>query len=552
MAIFFRNIQLFFIFCFFSLTALADEQLYTVKQGDTLWSISEKYLHDANDWGKIQTLNQIVNPHILVPNSQIRIPTLLLKKDKVQAVIKHIQGSATLANFRGQVRDIVAGVAIYAGDKIVTNASSSILIEYVNGSKSLLQENSQLIIEKLNLSSEDSDVRLKLPMGTIQNTIHPEEEKSNKRFIITTPSAVASVRGTVFRVGNNPLTQQFRTEVLEGRVAVSSQGEERVVETGFGVMVKEGQPPSIPVKLLPAVNLSHIPAKFTQSPYFFRLTALDNAVGYRVEIEEDEESALPIFGQDIVTPSFTRRNLANGKYVLRAFAFDATGLGGKVGLHRFEIDVASAPPVPSKPDLISPDDQVLMKKEEGFIFRWSPSNNANGYHFQLASDKTLFKRLVNIYPYYSTTLAISDRFPSGNYYWNVAALDKDHQPGAYTELRSFRVPPKIPVLAKAVYEDDKIILNWTEDKPFLTYHLLVSTQQNFSNLLIDEQVSDTSYTFETKTLGDYFVKIIAIENDGFLGEPSEILHIKMSKQGFFGRKIVNVPLDRARVSFDFE
>jgi len=104
MAIFFRNIQLFFIFCFFSLTALADEQLYTVKQGDTLWSISEKYLHDANDWGKIQTLNQIVNPHILVPNSQIRIPTLLLKKDKVQAVIKHIQGSATLANFRGQVQ----------------------------------------------------------------------------------------------------------------------------------------------------------------------------------------------------------------------------------------------------------------------------------------------------------------------------------------------------------------------------------------------------------------------------------------------------------------
>ncbi len=551
MAIFFRNIHFLFIFCLLSLTASAEEQLYTVKPGDTLWSISDEYLHDPNDWGKLQTLNQIVNPRKLLPNSQIRIPVLLLKNDNVQAVIKHMQGSAILTNHAGQVRDIVVGDPLFSGDKIVTNESSNILIEYVNGSKSLLQENSQLIIERINISTEDSDVQLKLLKGTIHNTVKPKLDKSDQRFIITTPSAVASVRGTVFRVGNNPQTQQFRTEVLEGRVAVVSQGEERVVETGFGVTIKEGQPPGVPIRLLPAIDLSQIPVKFIQPPFFFRLTALEQAVGYRVEIEEDGEFSLPIFGQNIVAPEFTHTNLTNGKYLLRAFAFDTAGLGGKAGLHRFEIEVESAPLAPKKPDLISPDDQALIKKKN-FVFQWNPAKNANGYHFQLANDKTLIGQLINIYPYYSTTLAIADRFPSGKYYWNVAALDKNHQPGAYTELRSFRIPPQIPVLAKAKYKNDQIILNWTESKPSANYHLLVSTNKDFSNLIIDEQIPDTSYTFETETTGDYFVKVSVIENDGFQGDPSQLQHIKISKQGFFGRKIVNMPLDHIRVNFDSE
>jgi len=48
---------------------------YTVKKGDTLWSLAKRFLGDGKQWQKIAAANPGLNPQRLLPGITIRIPT---------------------------------------------------------------------------------------------------------------------------------------------------------------------------------------------------------------------------------------------------------------------------------------------------------------------------------------------------------------------------------------------------------------------------------------------------------------------------------------------
>ncbi len=525
---------------FFCLSSnlFADERLYTIKQGDTLWSISEEWLHNAQDWVKLKSLNNIENPLKLVPNSQIRIPLLLLKKGENLAVVEYVYGTVSIKNDAGEQRDVTLGMELFAGDEIKTDDASSVRIGYKDGSSSLLQENGQLRIDRIEFLNEKRDIQLNLQHGGINSKIK-ERKNNGSRFEITSPSAIASVRGTNFRVASDPLTQLFRTEVLKGSVAVSSQGEEQIVTKGFGIVVKAGQPPSPPSKLLPTIDLSNLPKLIQKQPIFFSFNPLDGAVGYRVEISKGNTFNQQIFSQVLNESKLSPPGLANGEYILRIFAYDVNGLGGEVAYHNFTIKIVENISPPELPKLIFPDNQILLE-EKDFTFRWSESKRANAYHFQLASDEKFSQLLIDIFPFYFTQLSISDRLPSGNYYWHVAALDKNNKAKNFTGSRSFRILPHIPYLTKAQYVADNILFNWSKGKDSLQYRVQLSPTNDFSELVLDEQVSSTNYQLKFENMGDYFIRIFSVDTDGFISESSNIRHIRLSKPGALGQKLENI------------
>ena len=80
-------------FCF-SLSALAQEKkeaedVYTIKQGDTLWDISSKFLKDPFLWPKLWQRNPYIdNPHWIYPGQPIHLsPFEDLKKEQPQKVV---------------------------------------------------------------------------------------------------------------------------------------------------------------------------------------------------------------------------------------------------------------------------------------------------------------------------------------------------------------------------------------------------------------------------------------------------------------------------------
>jgi len=58
--------------------AVAQEQdeptIYVIKQGDTLWGLSERFIKDPNYWPNMWSKNsQITNPHVIYPGQKVRV-----------------------------------------------------------------------------------------------------------------------------------------------------------------------------------------------------------------------------------------------------------------------------------------------------------------------------------------------------------------------------------------------------------------------------------------------------------------------------------------------
>ncbi len=57
-----------------SLTMAAEEQIYTIKKGDTLWDLSQRFIDDPYYWPNVWAKNpEITNPHLIFPGQKIRI-----------------------------------------------------------------------------------------------------------------------------------------------------------------------------------------------------------------------------------------------------------------------------------------------------------------------------------------------------------------------------------------------------------------------------------------------------------------------------------------------
>ena len=57
-----------------SLAVAAEEQIYTIKKGDTLWDLSERFIDDPYYWPNVWAKNpDITNPHLIFPGQKIRI-----------------------------------------------------------------------------------------------------------------------------------------------------------------------------------------------------------------------------------------------------------------------------------------------------------------------------------------------------------------------------------------------------------------------------------------------------------------------------------------------
>ena len=66
------------------------EEIYTIKQGDTLWDISSKFFKDPFLWPKLWQRNSyITNPHWIYPGQPIRlVPLEELKKEMPREAVK--------------------------------------------------------------------------------------------------------------------------------------------------------------------------------------------------------------------------------------------------------------------------------------------------------------------------------------------------------------------------------------------------------------------------------------------------------------------------------
>jgi LysM repeat protein len=67
-------LSLFAVPCFAFAAEQEEPAIYVIKQGDTLWGLSERFIKDPNYWPNMWSKNsQVTNPHFIYPGQKVRV-----------------------------------------------------------------------------------------------------------------------------------------------------------------------------------------------------------------------------------------------------------------------------------------------------------------------------------------------------------------------------------------------------------------------------------------------------------------------------------------------
>ena len=426
------------------------EWRYTIRPGDTLIGVSRQYLAEPRDWPRLARLNRVVDPQRLMPGTTLRIPLAMLRQTAAPAELVAVSGEVLLTLPQAPPRPAVAGDRLPAGTILVTAANSSAGIRFADGSRLTLQPGSRMALDTVSVYAGGgmADTRLRLQEGRAEIQANPQKARGNRLEVIT-PSAVAAVRGTHFRVA--AAADAAREETLAGNVAVMAVDETVSVGEGFGTRVERGQPPRPPVALLPAPDVGDLPARIERLPVAFAVGAVAGAAAWHGEIAADAEFTRILLEKTSDTPRLVFADLPDGDYVLRVRAVDALGLQGRDAQHAFVVAARPFPPLPLAPG------QGGVVREAQPPLRWAQVEGIGTYRIELAADAA-FAQPVAAQSVEGAAWT-PDPLAPGTYFWRVASVAGGKR-GPWSDAMRFTYSalPGAPDLGTPAIEFDRDVM----------------------------------------------------------------------------------------------
>jgi len=312
---------------FFQADATAQDWIYKTRTGDTLWDICLQYTNKSGCWTELEHYNQIAQVKKIPVGSEIRIPQAWLI---VLPVVGHVAGMDGDALYLSRVGEnlvpLVAGQPLVLGSTIITR-EGSVRISLGGASNILLRENSELLLNSLSTTGETGQSsELDLKRGQIEIEVKAEQRRAT-RFEIKTPSAIAAVRGTRYRLAVlEGQEQSTRAEVTSGVVVVKGTGEATVNE-GYGILARKDTPLKEPSALLrpPVFERDEV-----ESPMPVSIAWHDNpdAVAWRIDLMGGANNDIPVARYRSSEPEVTLSDVAPGCYQLVVAGVDAQGFTG--------------------------------------------------------------------------------------------------------------------------------------------------------------------------------------------------------------------------------
>lgn len=493
--------------------SLAQEWIYTVETGDNLWKLSKKHLKSIRYWKQLVELNNVDDPYNLRPGTSLRFPVEWLKSGSSVATIIELTGEATIiAQNRDHIVQAQKGMLLWDYDLIKTAGDSNVTLQFSDGSRILVQAESEMKIEKLMSygASGMADTKVRLKSGRTHNKVTPRTGQGS-RFEISTPSAIAAVRGTEYRISAEG-SGESKTEVLTGVVGVDSSGNVQTVPEGFGTVSFKNRKPLSPVTLLPAPDLSMIPKTFRRIPFSFKSGQLDGARQFRIQIAGDEEFSTLLVDKTFPTNNLWGPDLPDDTYFLRVNGIDSNGLEGMYSVHSFSLEAHPLPPLQIHPPAEKVIDQSVV------TFKWSKPQDASRYLFQL-SRVDQFKRplIIDETNLDNTTFTPGFEIESGIYYWRVASVAENGKIGPFSDPLKFRKSPPLPDMSEAELDMEEMVFRWRKAEAGQTYRCQISRDSDFSELLVDEELTDSHYSLKQFAYGSYYIRVAITDSDGYTG-----------------------------------
>lgn len=391
---------------------------YTTRSGDTLYDVSARYLQGTDDWPLVAQLNDVPVPKHLQPGVVLKLPAARLRKERLSARVIAAHGTVESAG-RGsaQFAPVAVDATLTEGDRLRTGSNAFVTLELSDGTHLSLPPDSQIDLATLRRTVLTGTLErvIDLRRGSVDSEV-THLKKKDDRFQIRSPSVVAGVRGTRFRVNYDKDGRASTTvEVLDGTVGVASSAKrsaDTLVHANFGNVTSASGVVGSPIALLDAPQLAN-PAKIQDDPQVaFDLVPLGGAQSYHVQIARDA-GLYDLFKEvQVPAPRATFADVPDGTYFVRIAAIDSHGLEGQPRIYAFErrrfgVDASAAP------------------ADGGYAFRWSTTQDgaaagATRFRFVLSRSKDLSNPIVDQVDAQGGRIAVSNLTP-GDYYWSVIA-----------------------------------------------------------------------------------------------------------------------------------
>lgn len=486
------------------------EWRYTLRPSDTLIGVSARYLAVPADWPKVQKHNQISRPRHLTPGNTLRIPLAWLRHQPAPATVVSVTGQVSVKLPDGAERALLAGEHLVSGALISTSANSSATLRFADNSVMVLQPAARLSLDTVSVYAGGGmvDTQLRLQQGRVEIVANPGRAPGSRLQVIT-PSAVAAVRGTRFRVSADATVT--REETLEGEVGLSAAGEKVGVPEGKGTLAEAGKPPQIPVALLSAPDLMSLPTRVDSLPMQFTLPAQPGAVSWLGQIAEDMQFEKLLLEASSDTPKLSFGDLPDGRYLLRVRAADKQGLQGRDAIHAFELDAR-----PFSPLLTAPGTRVRTALPE---WQWSRVVGASSYQIHVARDAD-FSDPVESEHTADPRLKASRELKPGGYYWRVASVDASGQgPFSAPQRFSYDPLPGAPELSQTAptFADNALTLALTAPPAGLQYELVLSSDVERKQVVWKGLSLDGKLKATPVEPAAYFLAARLVEADGTAG-----------------------------------
>lgn len=494
--------------CFSTSAFAAEEYSYTARNGDTLIGIADRLLIEPGRWPRLQRLNRIADPRHILPGTVILIPLAMMRQAPAEAKVLQAQGDTDSDGEKLQ-----PGMTLGEGRAVRTGKNISVTLQLGDGTRLTLQPQSQMRLERLKTypgtGIYDSGVRL--DSGRVESAA--AKQRGGARYEVRTPLALAAVRGTNFRVSAD--AEQARSEVLEGRVAVSGAqaGTKSVnLNAGFGTVVDSSQQPLPPVALLGAPETGSLPKLQERVLMRFKLPALAEATAYRGQIAADRSFQAVLAEATFKSPEVRFGDLPDGDYVLRVRGIDKLGLEGKDAHHAFKLKARPEPPF-----LSAPQNKGKLRGE-AVEFKWAEAAEAANYHFQLAQDAQFSKLVLEEKTLAKTRFLTPGKTVPGDYHWRIASIRANGERGPWGDAQTFSLKPPPAQPEPPAIDDKSIAFTWSGE-PGQTFRFQLARDDKFTQMVSDQtKLAEPRVVLaRTDESGAYYMRIQATDPDGYVG-----------------------------------
>lgn len=483
---------------------------YYALQGDTLSSIALRYTEKSSNAVLLGKRNKISNDRAIAVGTGILIPIELLPEEASQAQVAALAGNSTVQKKDGSQTPIALGDILTEGSQINTGNNGFLSLALPDQSRISIPSNSQVTLTKLRMTkySKSPRTQIHLLQGRVESKVTPLE--SNKgRFEVTSPLAIAGVRGTHFRVGVND--NGIANEVLSGAVAVGKQEKPNslLLPAGKGNLISSaavGQAQD----LLPPPLLSGNFSLQVKPTVQLEIQAMPQARAYRAQIAFDAQAQQILMEAQAAQPRFKFDGLADGNYFARVTAIDALGLEGLPSIQAFTLKARPEPPFSVQPK--------AKLRAETVDFVWTEAAEAQSYRLQIATDAA-FQTLVLDQAGITAVQYRSSQLASGTYYWRLASVTQRKgkiDQGPFGDTQVFSLLPTQGMHAPLDTGENKLSLNWPSE-PGQKFLLQIARDASFNSLYLSEQLEQPQLNIERPAAGTYFIRVRATDADGYVG-----------------------------------